>query len=54
MGLEDMFYENQANFTGISEDANVYVSEVRQKVYIMVDEEGTEAAVASGYHTGFP
>ena len=45
-----MFSADGANFTGISDDANVYVSDVIQKAYIAVDEEGTEAAAASSKH----
>ena len=50
MGAEDMFSANLANFTGITDDVNVYVSSVVQKAVITVDEEGTEAAAASRKH----
>ena len=47
MGAEDMFCSELANFTGISDDANVYVSDVIQNAFITVDEDVTEAAAAS-------
>ena len=50
MGVTDMFSETEADFSGIPEDEatapQLFMSKVIQKVYIAVDEEGTEAAAA--------
>ena len=47
-----MFRESTADFTGIPRNVtdapNLFVSEVIQQAFISVDEEGTEAAAASG------
>ena len=50
MGVTDMFSETDADFSGIPEDeasaSQLFMSKVIQKVFIAVDEEGTEAAAA--------
>lgn len=45
LGIAEAFDKNKANFTGMgSASGNLYLSEVAQKTYIRVDEEGTQAA----------
>ena len=50
MGIERAF-DNRADFGGISETP-LCISEVLQKTYICVDEEGAEAAAATGIFVG--
>uniref|UniRef100_A0A8B9FE64 Serpin family B member 10 n=1 Tax=Amazona collaria TaxID=241587 RepID=A0A8B9FE64_9PSIT len=47
MGLQDAFIEGQADFTGMSENGDLFLSQVYHKCYLEVNEEGTEAAAAS-------
>ncbi|XP_030340627.1 serpin B10-like [Strigops habroptila] len=47
MGLQDAFIEGQADFTGMSENGDLFLSHVFHKCYLEVNEEGTEAAAAS-------
>ncbi|KFQ88639.1 Serpin B10 [Phoenicopterus ruber ruber] len=47
MGIQDAFIEGQADFTGMSENGELFLSQVFHKCYLEVNEEGTEAAAAS-------
>ncbi|XP_075562371.1 leukocyte elastase inhibitor [Pelecanus crispus] len=47
MGIQDAFSEGQADFTGMSENSELVLSQVFHKCYLEVNEEGTEAAAAS-------
>nr|KAF6423731.1 serpin family B member 12 [Rousettus aegyptiacus] len=48
MGITDIFDEKKADLTGISPNPNLYLSKVVHKTFVEVDENGTQAAGASG------
>lgn len=52
LGMTDAFNAAKANLTGISEAAQLVISEVAHKTYIKVDERGTEAAAVTGITVG--
>ncbi|XP_047684387.1 plasminogen activator inhibitor 2 [Prionailurus viverrinus] len=48
MGLEDAFSKSQANFSGMSERNDLFLSKVFHQATVDVNEEGTEAAAGTG------
>lgn len=54
MGMELPFSEYEADFSGIAEPSaqNLFISDVKHKTFVAVDEEGTEAAAATSVGIG--
>ncbi|XP_012629905.2 plasminogen activator inhibitor 2 [Microcebus murinus] len=48
MGMDDAFSKSQANFLGMSERNDLFLSEVFHQATVDVNEEGTEAAAGTG------
>jgi len=53
LGMEIAFDMDKADFTGMSDLRGVYISKVKQKAYIDVNEEGTEAAAVTSVEMSF-
>lgn len=47
LGMTDAFSDTKANFNGITEEPQIFISKIKHKSYIKVDEKGTEAAAVT-------
>lgn len=52
LGMQDAFSESMADLSGINNQGQLYVSEVKHKTYMRVDEAGTEAAAVTSIGIG--
>lgn len=52
MGMKDVFIQGKADFSGMSKDRNLSLSNVFHKSFVEINEQGTEAAAGSASEIG--
>lgn len=52
LGMDAAFNPGEADFSGINPMAELYISDVKHKTFLKVDEEGTEAAAVTSVEVG--
>lgn len=50
LGIKTIFDENNADINMLKSNEKLFVSDAIQKAFIIVDEDGTEAAASTGKH----
>ncbi|XP_059562302.1 serpin B10 isoform X2 [Myotis daubentonii] len=53
MGMSDAFSQSKADFSGMSPEKNLFLSNVFHKSFVEINEEGTEAAAGSGSEVSY-
>ncbi|XP_060029970.1 serpin B10 isoform X2 [Erinaceus europaeus] len=53
MGMSDAFNPSKADFSGMSSERNLFLSNVFHKSFVEINEQGTEAAAGSASEVGF-
>lgn len=53
LGMSDAFSQSRADFSGMSLERNLFLSNVFHKAYVEINEEGTEAAAGTASEVRF-